>query len=161
APHVAEICARLDGLPLAIELAAARVRLLPLPALLARLDQRLKVLVGGARNLPGRQQTLRAAIDWSYGLLDADEQQLVRRLAVFQGGRTLEAIEAICGGLADGEWGVEDQAHLTLNALTPLEIDVLDGLASLVDKSLVQQQEGLEGEARFIILETIHEFARE
>ena len=138
---VAEICARLDNLPLAIELAAARVKLLPEQALLDRLGERLKLLTGGSRDLDERQRTLRAAIDWSYQLLDEDEQLLFRRLAVFAGGRTLEAIEAIC----DGDLG----------------IDVLDGLASLIDKSLLHQEEGVEGEPRFVMLETIHEYARE
>jgi class 3 adenylate cyclase len=96
APAVAEICARLDGLPLAIELAAARIRLLPPQAMLFRLSNRMKLLTGGARNLPERQQTLRGAIEWSYDLLDPEEQTLFARLSVFAGGRTLEAIEARC-----------------------------------------------------------------
>src|SRR5215207_9810418 len=96
APAVAEICIRLDGLPLAIELAAARTKLLPPQALLSRLSNRLKLLKGGARNLPARQQTLRATIDWSYDLLDEDERNLFGRLSVFAGGSTLEAIEEIC-----------------------------------------------------------------
>jgi predicted ATPase/DNA-binding SARP family transcriptional activator len=123
APAVAEICARLDGLPLAIELAAARIRLLSPEALLARLERRLPLLTGGARDLPERQQTLRAAIGWSYDLLQEGEQRLFRRLSVFVGGCTLEAAEAVCH--AEGE----------------LAIDVLDGVASLVDKSLLQQDE--------------------
>ena len=99
APAVAEICERLDGLPLAIELAAARVKLFPPQALLARLDSRLKLLTGGARDLPARQQTLRNTIDWSYDLLDAGEQALFARLGVFVGGCTLEAAEASAAGL--------------------------------------------------------------
>ena len=142
APAVAEICHRLDGLPLAIELAAARIKILTPQVMLTRLESRLKVLTGGQRDVPARQQTLRGAIDWSYDLLDEGEKQLFRRLAIFQGGRTLEAIEAIC------------------NAEGDLEIDVLDGVQSLVDKSLLRQEEGVGGEPRFVMLETIHEYAR-
>jgi predicted ATPase/Tfp pilus assembly protein PilF len=141
APAVAEICARLDGLPLAIELAAARIRLLPPQALLARLSRRLALLTGGARDLPGRQQTLRAAIDWSYHLLTPTEQTLFARLAVFVGGGTLEAIEAICN--TDGT------------------LDVLEGVESLVAKNLLRPEDGAGGEPRFGMLETIHEYARE
>ena len=101
APAVAEICFRLDGLPLAIELAAARVKLFTPEALLARLDQRLAFLTGGARNLPARQQTIRNTIDWSYNLLDEDEKALFARLGVFVGGCSVEAAEAVCGG-----WGL-------------------------------------------------------
>ena len=143
APVVAEICARLDGLPLAIELAAARIRLLPPQAILQRLSSRLRLLTGGGRDLPARHQTLRGTIEWSYSLLDAAEQTLFMRLAVFAGGRTLEAVEAVC------------------NAAGDLDVDVLDGMASLVDKSLLRQEEDLEGEPRFVMLETIHEYARE
>jgi predicted ATPase/class 3 adenylate cyclase len=141
APAVAEICVRLDGLPLAIELAAARIRLLPPRAMLARLNSRLKLLTGGARNLPERQRTLRGAIEWSYELLTPDERTLFARLSVFAGGRTLDAIETIC-----------DPAG---------ELDTLDGLESLLEKSLLRQEEGVGGEPRFVMLETIHEFARE
>ena len=143
APAVAEICARLDGLPLAIELAAARTKMLPPEALLQRLSNRLRLLTGGARDLPARQQTLRAAIDWSYSLLQPAEQTLFARLAVFMGGRTLEAVEAVC------------------NAAGDLEIDPFDGVASLLDKNLLRQEEGPAGEPRFVMLETIHEYARE
>jgi predicted ATPase len=97
APAVAEICARLDGLPLAIELAAARIKLLPPRAMLGRLGRRLKLLSGGARDLPERQRTLRGAIEWSYTLLDGGEKTLFARMAIFSGGRTLEAIEALGG----------------------------------------------------------------
>ncbi len=130
APVIAAICARLDGLPLAIELAAARVKLLPPHALLARLDQKLKLLTGGARDLPTRQQTIRNTIDWSYDLLDAGEKTLFTRLGVFVGGRTLEAAEAVCN--ADGD----------------LRIDVLDGLVALLDKSLLKpsRRRGPQGE---------------
>jgi predicted ATPase/class 3 adenylate cyclase len=138
---IAEVCRRLDGLPLAVELAAARVRILSPAELLARLDSRLAELRGGARDLPERQRTLRATIDWSHGLLELAEQRLFARLAVFAGGWTREAAEAICVG--------------------ELGIEVLDGLESLVDKSLVKRMTG-EGEAiRFTMLETIREYAIE
>jgi predicted ATPase/class 3 adenylate cyclase len=138
AAAVAEICVRLDGLPLAIELAAARVRMLPPDAILGRLDQRLKLLVGGARDAPARQQTLRGAIDWSYKLLPKAERRLFADLSVFAGGCTLEAAEAICG----------------VNG-----VDVFEGLASLVEKSLVQQNQSSGSEPRFSMLETIREYA--
>jgi predicted ATPase/class 3 adenylate cyclase len=141
AEAVADICGRLDGLPLAIELAASRVRVLPPQALLARLDHRLQVLTGGSRDLPRRHQTLRDTIAWSHDLLTPDEQALFRRLAVFAGGCTLEAAEAICN------------ADLTL--------DVLDGIASLVEKSLLREADGPEGEPRLTMFDTIREFALE
>src|SRR5215210_2007800 len=141
APAVVEICARLDGLPLAIELAAARIKLLPPRVLLERLGNRLKLLTGGARNLPERQRTLRNAIEWSYGLLDEGEKILFGRLSAFSGGATLEAIEAVCD--AEGD----------------LPTDAFDGASSLLDKSLLRQEEGSGGEPRFVMLETIHEFA--
>ena len=140
---VAEICARLDGLPLAIELAAARIKLLPPRAMLDRLGDRLKLLTGGARNLPERQRTLRGAIEWSYELLDAGEKTLFARLAVFSGGCTLETMETIC------------------DAERELPLGILEGASSLLDKSLLRQEEGAEGEPRFVMLETIHEYARE
>src|SRR5215204_2923767 len=140
---VVEICARLDGLPLAIELAAARIKLLPPQALLARLGNRLKVLTSGARNLPERQRTLRSAIEWSYGLLDESEKILFGRLGVFSSGAALEAIEAVCDARGD------------------LPVDVFEGVSSLLDKSLLQQRDGSDGEAHFVMLETIHEFALE
>jgi predicted ATPase/class 3 adenylate cyclase/DNA-binding CsgD family transcriptional regulator len=143
APAVAEICVRLDGLPLAIELAAARLKLFTPEALLARLSSRLKLLTGGARDLPERQQTIRKTIDWSYQLLDAEGQRLFARLGVFVGGWTVEAAEAVC--TAEGEPAA----------------DVLDALAALVDHSLVRQNEGLDGEPRFVMLETIREYALE
>jgi predicted ATPase len=146
APAVAEICARLDGLPMAIELAAARIKLLPPSALLARLAGRLLSLSGGARDLPARQQTLRNAIDWSYGLLTPEEQRLFRRLAVFISGWTLESAEAVCDTRQD------------------LGIDILDGIASLVDKSLAQRAEPAaraDNDPRFLMLETIREYGLE
>jgi predicted ATPase len=143
APAVAEICARLDGLPLAIELAAARIKVLSLSSMRTRLASRLQLLTGGARDLPQRQQTLRAAIDWSYDLLSAAEQKLLRRLSVFMRGCTLEGVEAVCDTKGD------------------LALDLLDGMASMVDKSLLQQVEQANGESRFVMLETIREYALE
>jgi predicted ATPase/DNA-binding XRE family transcriptional regulator len=140
---VAEICRRLDGLPLAIELAAARVKLFALPALLARLERPLPLLTGGARDLPVRQQTLRHTIDWSYNLLSPSEQTLFRRLAVFVGGSTLEATAAVCSTAGD------------------LPEDMLDRLAALLDQSVIHQQEGPSNEPRFTMLETIREYALE
>jgi predicted ATPase/DNA-binding SARP family transcriptional activator len=138
---VAEICVRLDGLPLAIELAAARSKLFAPQMMLQRLESQLGALTGGPRDLPARQRTLRGAIDWSYDLLDPTEKTLFARLAVFQGGRSVEAVEAVCShGLA---------------------IDVLEGLESLLNKSLLGQDVGLNGEPRFVMLEMIHEYARE
>ncbi len=143
APAVAAVCARLDGLPLAIELAAARTKLLSPSAMLARLESCLNLLTGGARDLPTRQQTLRGTVDWSYGLLNPAEQTLFRRLSVFLGGCTLEAVEAVCDTAGD------------------LGLGVLDGMASMVDKSLVQQVEEAAGETRFVMLSTIREYALE
>ncbi|HET7555545.1 MAG TPA: NB-ARC domain-containing protein, partial [Gaiellaceae bacterium] len=135
---VAEICRRLDGLPLAIELAAPRIRSLPPPALLRRLDQRLKLLTGGARDLDERQRTLRATIEWSYELLPEAERALFARLGVFVGGSRLDEAEALCGAI---------------------DVDVLDGLQSLVEKSLLRQRADADGEPRFWMLETIREYA--
>src|SRR6266498_3810543 len=143
ASAITEICARLDGLPLAIELAAARVKVLSPSSMRTRLKSRLQLLTGGARDMPHRQQTLRAAMDWSYDLLSADEQKLFRRLSVFVGGCTLEGVEAVCDTKSD------------------LHLDLLDGMASMVDKSLVQQVEPPKGESRFAMLETIREYALE
>jgi predicted ATPase/DNA-binding CsgD family transcriptional regulator len=138
---VAGICCRLDGLPLAIELAAARVRHISLRTIYDRLEKRLPILTGGAQDLPLRQRTLRTAIQWSYDLLERSERLLFARLAVFRGGCVLEAVEAVCG--------------------KDLALDVFERLASLVDKSLVQQKEISAGTARFFLLDMIHEFAQE
>ena len=140
---VAELCVRLDGLPLAIELASARIPLLSPQALLSRLSQRFMVLTGGGQDAPPRQQTLRNTIAWSYDLLDAEEQQLLRRLSVFVDGCTLEGVEGL------------------YQALGQQMLKVFDGLASLVDKNLVRQSEQEDGEPRFGMLETIREFAQD
>jgi predicted ATPase/class 3 adenylate cyclase len=139
ARSIAEICARLDGLPLAIELAASRVKLLSPSAMLDRLQHRLALLTGGARDLPARQRTLRETIGWSYDLLERHEQSLFSRLATFVGGWTIEAAEAVA------------------NPAGELEVDTLDVLGSLVDKSLVRT-EPEDGDVRFGMLETIREF---
>jgi predicted ATPase len=143
AAAVAGICTRLDGLPLAIELAAARVKLLSPAALAARLDHCLQVLTGGPKDVPTRQQTLRATIDWSHQVLSPAEQRLFRRLAVFAAPCTIEAAEAVCDFKQD------------------LGMDVLEGMASIVDQSLLRRSEGADGELRFEMLETIREYALE
>jgi predicted ATPase/class 3 adenylate cyclase len=142
AQAVAEICYRLDGLPLAIELAAARIKILPPPAILVRLENRLTILTGGARDLPARQQTLRNAIAWSYDLLDENEQILFRRLSIFVSGCTVDAVEAVTGDHPD-------------------RVAVLDQLESLVGKSLLREVEGEDGEPRYVMLETLREFGLE
>ena len=143
APAMAEICARLDGLPLAIELAAARIKLLPPQALLTRLGQRLQLLTSNARDVPARQQTLRNTIQWSYDLLDAQEQQLFCRLSVFVDGCTLEAVEAVSAALGEAT------------------LPVFDRIASLIDKNLLQQTAQEGEEIRFLMLETIREYGWE
>ena len=141
AAAVAAICRRLDGLPLAIELAAARIKVLPPAALLARLEQRLPLLTGGDRDLPARQRTMRDAIAWSYDLLSPEEQALFRRLAVFAGGFTLDAAEAMAA--PDGA------------------LPVFDGIVALVEQSLLRQTPGLDDEPRYLMLETVREFGLE
>jgi len=143
ASAIAEICHRLDGLPLAIELAAARIKLLTPRELLARLEHRFDILRGGSRDLPERQQTLRGAIDWSYELLNDSAQKLFRRLSIFVGGWTMEAAEAVCN--LDGDIGP----------------DVMDEMESLVDNSLLTQAQDADGQTRFGMLETIREYAHE
>src|SRR5207248_5997942 len=137
---VAAICARLEGLPLAVELAAARIKLLPPQALLRRLEHRLEVLTSGAQDLPARQRTLRDTLQWRYDLLSAEEQRLFRWLSVFACGFSLEAAAAVC------------------NSGSEPPLDVLTGVASLLDKSLVQQTEQVGEELRFRMLETLFEF---
>ncbi len=136
APAIAELCITLDGLPLAIELAAGRAKLLSPQALLARIDQRFDLLTDGPRDLPARHQTLRATIDWSHGLLQPDEQTLFMRLAVFVGGCTLDAVETVCSGER-----------------------ILAGLSTLIDGNLLRQQEQADGEPRLMMLETIRAYA--
>jgi predicted ATPase len=157
AARVAEICVRLDGLPLAIELAAARRKVLNTEALLARLTNRFEILTGGARDLAARQQTLRGAIDWSYDLLPPEEQQLLARLAVFVGGWTVEAAEAVCTELKIENEELKSPQFSILNS----SFSILDGMSSLVDNSLLQQLETADGETRFTMLETIREYALE
>jgi predicted ATPase/DNA-binding CsgD family transcriptional regulator len=141
APAIAEICQRLDGLPLALELAAARTRVLPPQALARRLDARLPTLSNGPRDVPARQQTLRASIGWSYELLNTPERRLFRRLAVFVGGGCLDQVEQVCR-----DPGASDA-------------DVLDGLAGLLEHSLIRRETMPDGVARLRMLETIREFA--
>ncbi|MDK9498301.1 BTAD domain-containing putative transcriptional regulator [Streptomyces katrae] len=138
----AEICRRLDGLPLAIELAAARLRLLTPRQIADRLDDRFRLLTGGARTVLPRQQTLRAVVDWSWDLLDEPERAVLRRLSVFAGGCDLEAAEAVCAGAED-------------------VVDVADAMATLVDKSLVVAAPGPAGDMRYRLLETVGEYAAE
>jgi predicted ATPase/class 3 adenylate cyclase len=141
ARSVAQLCRRLDGVPLAIELAAARVRALPVEQIASRLDDRFRLLTGGSRTSVARHQTLRATIDWSYDLLTEPERAVLRRLSVFAGGATLDAAESVCGGV-------------------PVDaFDVLDVLGRLVEKSLVYTDPTLS-EARFRLLETVREYAR-
>jgi predicted ATPase/predicted Ser/Thr protein kinase len=140
---VSEICARLDGLPLAIELAAARTKMLSLGTLLERLSDPLGVLVGGPRDLPQRQHTLRATLDWSFNLLDARHQKLFRRMAVFVGGATVEAIEAVCDTRQD------------------LQIDLWGAIELLVDNSLIRRVSAEDAEPRFTMLDTMHEYGWE
>jgi predicted ATPase/DNA-binding CsgD family transcriptional regulator len=138
---VAEICSRLDGLPLAIELAAARCKILTPEMILTRLQNRLDALSIGSRDVPTRLQSLRGTLEWSYDLLEPEEKTLFARLSVFQGGRSIEALENICS--------------------SGLNTDILDGIESLLNKNLIFQEQGEAGETRFYFLETLHEFAFE
>lgn len=151
---IAELCTHLDGLPLAIELAAARVKLLSPQAMMNRLTSRLALLTGGPHDLPVRQQTMRNTLDWSYDLLNPEEKTLFGRFAVFAGGATLEAIEIVCADPVDAT------APGIKNELPRRSFDVLNRLASLLDKSMLQAQEE-EEETRFSMLEIIREYAQE
>jgi non-specific serine/threonine protein kinase len=155
APAVAAICRRLDGLPLAIELAAARIDVVPPAALLAHLDPRLPLLTEAPVDAPARQRSMRAAIAWSHDLLAPEDRVLFRRLAVFVGGFTLEFAEAVCGP------GGQDEGFSSLSDGPPFLPSVLDGLASLVAKSLVVSIEAVDGEPRYTLLETVREFGLE
>jgi predicted ATPase/DNA-binding NarL/FixJ family response regulator len=155
-PIVANLCKRLDGLPLAIELAAARTRAVPVRALVNMLGSAsggLPILTGGPRGAPERQRTLRATISWSYDLLPMDEQALFRRLGVFRGAG-LEAIRSVCIAAIDGPGA-------TSIALPPLQLDVLDGVSSLLSKSLLRLEGDDQSEPRYVMLETVREFALE
>ncbi len=143
AAAIAQICIQLDGLPLSLELAAARSKLLSPQTLLGRLNHRLAVLTGGRQDAPTRQHTLRDTISWSYDLLNAEEQRCFRRLAIFVGGCTLEAAEAVCSAAADRS------------------LPAMDLVASLLDKSLLQQSDQAGDEPRLLMLETIREYALE
>ncbi len=140
-PIIDRICARLDRLPLAIELAAARMNIFTLDSLQENLGECFQVLSEGPQDAPQRHRTLWETIDWSFQLLEPDERTLFRRLAVFQGSRTIDAVQEIC--------------------CFDLTLDALEGLASLLVKNLIRQEEGLDGEPRFYLLETLHEYARE
>ncbi|MDQ3088465.1 MAG: tetratricopeptide repeat protein [Acidobacteriota bacterium] len=165
---VAEICRRLEGLPLAIELAAARIKILSPPQILERLENRLKLLTGGAKDLPARQQTIRGTIEWSYDLLDEIERVLFERLAVFAGGFTIEAVESVVlrpsyfvnnlsslvkNTANDKEQMIKDKGQLT--------IDILNGITSLVENSLLVQTETAAGESRFRLLQVVREYGLE
>ena len=162
AATVAAVCRRLDGLPLAIELAAARSKVLAPAAMLTRLERRLPLLTGGGRDLPARQQTMRDAIAWSYDLLTPDEQRLFRRLTIFAGGCTLVAAETVGGRFAEGGEGGKrgEEEHGGTVSPTPRPPSVLDLVASLVDKSLLRA-EGTGDERRLMMLETVREFGLE
>jgi predicted ATPase/DNA-binding CsgD family transcriptional regulator len=159
AEAVAEVCRRLDGLPLAIELAAARIRLLSPAAILDRLEHRLRILTGGARDLPARHQTLRAALEWSYDLLSREEQKLFRGLGVFAGGCTLDSATAIAGAgfMTQDERLNEDEADVALGR----QALVLDLLSALAEHGLLRRDDAPNGEPRIRLLETIREYAAE
>ncbi|HYK00146.1 MAG TPA: protein kinase [Thermoanaerobaculia bacterium] len=159
---IAELCVRLDGLPLAIELAAARVKVLPPQAMLSRSDRRLNLLSGGSRDLPERQQTMRAALSWGYNLLDPAEQALFAALSVFRGGFSLEQAERLVEGCqVSGVWGVSPGRQAT-DTRHPTPDTTLDGIASLIDKAFVRRDPASSDDApRFTMLETIREYGLE
>jgi non-specific serine/threonine protein kinase len=161
AADIAGVVRRLDGLPLAIELAAARIVHLTPSALLARLEPRLPLLTGGARDLPERQRTMAATIAWSHDLLTPDEQQLFRRLAVFAGGFTLDAAEYVGGQTGSRADGQNDKRSLSDCPSVRLPVSVLDGVASLVNNSLLRQESGPDGEPRYSMLDTVREYGLE
>jgi non-specific serine/threonine protein kinase len=160
APAVAQLCWRLDGIPLALELAAARVRVLTVEQITSRLGDRFRLLTGGSRTALRRQQTLAAAIDWSHDLLTDLERALLRRLAVFAGGWTLETAEGVGVDEGAGDWGARGPAPSTQHLAPILAADVLDLLTGLVDKSLVLA-EGQGTDTRYRLLETIRQYAGE
>ena len=157
APCIAEICLRLDGLPLAIELAAARIKILSPFAILAKLENSLKLLIGGARDLPTRQQTMRGAIEWSYELLNKAEKTLFCRLSVFIGGFTIDAAETVVNNSNPSLFSLDGEQNQT----DGLDIDILEGITSLVDKNLLSSKEMRDGEPRFRMLEVVREYALE
>ncbi|MDX1415428.1 MAG: LuxR C-terminal-related transcriptional regulator [Candidatus Promineifilaceae bacterium] len=159
AAAVTGICLRLDGLPLAIELAAPRIKLFSPKRILARLDSRLELLIRGPRDLPTRQRTLRATLDWSYNLLEQGEQRLFSYLSVFQGGRTIEALQAVCG--LNIQSPLPSSPQHDNEPISPEGDEILAGLESLLNKNQLYQKEGTDGELRFYMLETVHEYARE
>jgi len=156
ATSVARLCQRLDGIPLAIELAAGRTRLLPVGQLLSRVQDRFRLLTGGSRTAPPRQQSLRALVGWSYDLFSVQERLLFDRLSVFAGGWTIEAAEAVC---ADAEKGVKGGEEASLEPIR--SADILELLGHLVEKSMVVVEQSAEGAARYRLLETLRQYAQE
>jgi predicted ATPase/class 3 adenylate cyclase/Tfp pilus assembly protein PilF len=158
---IAQVTRRLDGIPLAIELAAARVKVLRVEQIADRLDECFRLLTGGSRTALPRHQTLRALIDWSYGLLSAVERVLLRRLAVFSGGWTLEAAEIVCSSMTEHDTGIDGEAASQPSPESLHPADVLDVLTQLINKSMVVANRGQGEETRYYLLETIRQYARE
>jgi predicted ATPase/DNA-binding SARP family transcriptional activator len=160
AQTVADICRRLDGIPLAIELASARVNALTVEQIAARLDDRFALLTSARHGVPSHHRTLRAALDWSYTFLSAQEQILLRRLSVFAGGFSLEAVETVCADAETRGGGDAEKDRLAASPRHPLPVSsIVDGLSSLVNKSLVVAETLKPGEARYAMLETIRQYA--